>query len=86
VADHRSGYKANNLMQVLDGDLDPVIQSLVDADTAAKLAGEDAHDRPLRTAVRTATDRLAAAGVDSPEHDARALAVHVLGLASRPTC
>jgi peptide chain release factor 1 len=42
VADHRSGYKANNLTQVLDGDLDPVIQSLVDADTAAKLAGQDA--------------------------------------------
>jgi peptide chain release factor 1 len=40
VADHRSGYKANNLMQVLDGDLDAVIQSLVDADTAAKLQGE----------------------------------------------
>ncbi|MCW2714358.1 MAG: peptide chain release factor 1 [Frankiales bacterium] len=40
VADHRSGYKANNLAQVLDGDLDAVIQSLVDADTAAKLAGE----------------------------------------------
>jgi len=39
VADHRSGYKANNLSQVLDGDLDAVIQSLVDADTAAKLAG-----------------------------------------------
>ena len=39
---------------------------------------------PLRTAVRSATDRLAAAGVDSPEHDARALAVHVLGLA-RPS-
>ncbi|MCW2614385.1 MAG: prmC [Frankiales bacterium] len=36
---------------------------------------------PLRAAVRTATDRLAAAGVASPEHDARALAVHVLGLA-----
>jgi len=42
VADHRSGYKANNLMQVLDGDLDAVISSLVDADTAAKLAGDDA--------------------------------------------
>ena len=42
VADHRSGYKANNLVQVLDGDLDPVIQSLVDADTAAKLQGEGA--------------------------------------------
>ena len=39
---------------------------------------------PLRTAVRSATDRLAAAGVDSPEHDARALAVHVLGL-QRPS-
>ena len=38
----------------------------------------------LRTAVRTATSRLAEAGVDSPEHDARVLAVHVLGLA-RPS-
>ena len=35
----------------------------------------------VRGAVRAAADRLAAAGVDSPEHDARALAVHVLGLA-----
>jgi peptide chain release factor 1 len=41
VADHRSGYKANNLSQVLDGDLDAVIQSLVDADNAAALAGEE---------------------------------------------
>ena len=39
VADHRSGYKANNLSAVLDGDLDAVIQSLLDADTAAKLQG-----------------------------------------------
>jgi release factor glutamine methyltransferase len=39
---------------------------------------------PLRAAVRTATDRLADAGVASPEHDARALAVHVLGL-QRPS-
>lgn len=35
----------------------------------------------LRTAVKDAAARLAQAGVDSPEHDARALAVHVLGLA-----
>ena len=35
---------------------------------------------PLQTAVRAASARLAEAGVDSPEHDARALAVHVLGL------
>jgi release factor glutamine methyltransferase len=38
----------------------------------------------LRTAVRAATTRLEQAGVDSPEHDARALAVHVLGL-ERPS-
>jgi len=35
----------------------------------------------LRTAIAAATSRLSDAGVDSPEHDARALAVHVLGLA-----
>ena len=38
----------------------------------------------LRTAVQDARIRLEQAGVDSPEHDARALAVHVLGLA-RPS-
>jgi release factor glutamine methyltransferase len=35
----------------------------------------------VRQAVREATTRLEQAGVASPEHDARALAVHVLGLA-----
>ncbi len=39
---------------------------------------------PLRALLRAATGRLTEAGVDSPEHDARALAVHVLGLA-RPS-
>ena len=38
ISDHRVGYKAYNLDQVLDGDLDAIIQSCVDADTAAKLA------------------------------------------------
>jgi len=38
IADHRTGFKAYNLDQVLDGDLDPVIQSAVDADEAARLA------------------------------------------------
>ena len=38
----------------------------------------------LRPAVQAATARLSDAGVDSPEHDARALAVHVLGL-GRPS-
>ena len=38
VADHRTGYKAYNLDQVLDGDLGPVVASAVEADEAARLA------------------------------------------------
>ncbi|MGP3999280.1 peptide chain release factor 1 [Streptomyces sp. 8N706] len=38
ISDHRVGFKAYNLDQVLDGELDPVIQACVDADSAAKLA------------------------------------------------
>ncbi len=38
--DHRTGYKSYNLDAVLDGELEPVIQSCVDADKAARLAGE----------------------------------------------
>jgi peptide chain release factor 1 len=38
ISDHRTGFKAHNLDTVLDGDLDPVIQSCVDADEAARLA------------------------------------------------
>ncbi len=41
IADHRTGFKAYNLDQVLDGDLDPVVQSAVDADLAARLAAHD---------------------------------------------
>lgn len=40
IADHRSGYKANNLMQVLDGDLDPVIASMVETVAAEHLKGD----------------------------------------------
>jgi len=39
ISDHRVNYKAYNLDQVLDGDLDGVVQALVDADTAAQLGG-----------------------------------------------
>ena len=39
ISDHRVGYKAYNLDQVLDGDLDGVIDALVRADTEALLAG-----------------------------------------------
>ncbi|KSW21519.1 peptide chain release factor 1 [Cellulomonas sp. B6] len=38
IADHRTGYKAYNLDQVLDGDLGPVVASAVEADEAAQLA------------------------------------------------
>ena len=39
ISDHRVNFKAYNLDQVLDGDLDAVVQALVDADTAAQLSG-----------------------------------------------
>jgi peptide chain release factor 1 len=39
IADHRTGYKSYNLDQVLAGELGPVIQSAIDADEAARLAG-----------------------------------------------
>lgn len=38
LSDHRVNFKANNLSAVLDGELDPVIQSLIDADKATRLA------------------------------------------------
>src|SRR5690606_27617726 len=38
IADHRTGYKAYNLDAVLDGDLDPVIRSAIEADEADRLA------------------------------------------------
>ncbi|HZU57033.1 MAG TPA: peptide chain release factor 1 [Actinocrinis sp.] len=45
LSDHRTGFKAYNLDQVLDGDLDPVIQSCVDADLAAKLGAQEGGSR-----------------------------------------
>lgn len=38
ISDHRVNFKAYNLSAVLDGDLDAVIQALVDSDTSTKLA------------------------------------------------
>ena len=38
ISDHRTGYKAHHLDTVLDGDLDAVIDSAVEADEAARLA------------------------------------------------
>jgi len=38
LADHRVGFKSNNLDQVLNGELDPVINACIEADTKDKLA------------------------------------------------
>jgi len=38
IADHRTGYKAYNLDQVLDGALEPVVRSCIEADEAERLA------------------------------------------------
>jgi peptide chain release factor 1 len=42
ISDHRVGFKAYNLDQVIDGDLDAVIDALVSADKAEKMAAADA--------------------------------------------
>ncbi|MCW2609752.1 MAG: peptide chain release factor 1 [Actinomycetota bacterium] len=39
ISDHRVNYKAYNLDQVLEGELDGVVEALVAADTAARLGG-----------------------------------------------
>jgi peptide chain release factor 1 len=51
ISDHRVGYKAYNLDQVIDGDLDAVIQALADADLEARI-GEAGHagEQPAREA------------------------------------
>jgi peptide chain release factor 1 len=41
ISDHRVGYKAYNLDQVLDGDLDAVIGALVEADRSGLAAASD---------------------------------------------
>ena len=38
IADHRTGFKAYNLDQVMDGVLDPIIESAITADEEARLA------------------------------------------------
>ncbi|TIC84082.1 peptide chain release factor 1 [Nocardioides sp. GY 10127] len=42
ISDHRTGYKAYNLDQVLDGDLGPVLDSCAETDMAARLAALEA--------------------------------------------
>ena len=41
ISDHRVNYKASNLDQVLNGELEPVIDALLEADKQAKLASSE---------------------------------------------
>ena len=41
IVDHRTGYKAYNLEQVLDGDLQAVIDSDIQADEARRMASQE---------------------------------------------
>jgi peptide chain release factor 1 len=43
ISDHRTGYKAHNLDQVLEGELTEVIDSLVSAEASARLADAKAN-------------------------------------------
>ncbi len=42
ISDHRTGYKSHNLDQVLDGALQPVLDSCLEADMAARLGAIEA--------------------------------------------
>jgi peptide chain release factor 1 len=44
IADHRTGYKAYNLDQVMDGALGPVVDAAIQADEEARLAALGADD------------------------------------------
>jgi peptide chain release factor 1 len=41
ISDHRSGYKAYNLDQVLDGDIEPLVTSCLEAFREGRLAGSE---------------------------------------------
>ena len=79
ISDHRTGYKSYNLDAVLDGDLEAVIASCVEADLAARLDAIESQTCVTRELVRQAALRLADAGVASPDFDAAELLAHVLG-------
>ena len=83
IADHRIGFKAYNLDQVLNGDLGAVIAALQEADTAERLAaGRRAtrRDQPVRPLLDRGRRRGCARPASSPPaQDARILLAHVCG-------
>ena len=89
ISDHRVGFKAYNLDQVLDGALDDVIDALADAEMAEQL-GDDAAPGVRRTGVETAERPGAAAGrvalADGRLAEAGAIARASTPSCSRPMC
>ena len=82
LSDHRTGFKAYNLDQVLDGDLDAVDRFLRRGRRAGPAGRGGRRVRrvaELRDAVRRATMTLAEAGVESAAVDALHLAAHLRG-------
>ena len=80
ISDHRVGFKAYNLDQVLDGALDDVIDALTEADTAALLRGEPAPVTAPRTLLTVAVETLSTAGVPAARADAEQLLAAALGV------
>ena len=87
IADHRINYKAHNLDQVLDGDMDALFDALSEADKQPDCnrhdsrAGDDERaTRTLRHAIDSATVMLTDAGIDSARCDAEQLAAHLAGV------
>ena len=89
ITDHRVGFKAYNLDQVLDGDLDAVIDGAARADTeraagrrAVSVRGTAGRRPRRRAAASRGAVRRARRGrrVASPRVDAEQLAAHVLGV------
>ena len=83
ITDHRIGYKAHNLDQLLDGDLDALFDALARRRQAVSTAAAGMTTRPMRRTMRSAIDsattQLADAGIDSARYDAEELAAHVAG-------
>ena len=86
IADHRINFKAHNLDQVLDGDLDALFDALAAADKQSQAAAGMTRRMTVRTSARLrreiehAAAALTEAGVDSPRADAELLAAHAAGI------
>ena len=83
ISDHRVGYKAYNLDQVIDGDLDAVIGALDGGRPGRedRGVGRAGLMTLLLDEIAVAASRLAEAGVESPRADAELIAAHVHGVA-----